>query len=274
MANPIFNTPGAQGADTGGAGTPYTAHVVKPSGAGVSPGHTLNDFRLTAFQVPGRLAPGLTREELRLQNLERQLADEKKLARALAIKAESDKAQAEREAYAKGLAEGEKKAGEAHQTELQKLRNSYQEILNDLGTHKTRLFRSFEAEALRLVMVCVRKLFKHIADEHEDAVLPVVREAVASLDKAHALVVKVNPADLPLVEQGMTDWLPMQADTDAVKLVADPRIVRSCCLVESEGASTGLDYRAVAEAMEVALQKAHHHLDKGEREETHDDVGA
>ncbi len=274
MANPALKPDRAMEPEEGEAGSPYIARVVKSAAYEPAPGHTLNNFKLTPFHVPGRLPPGLSREELRLRELEQKLAEEKAKAQALTVQAGIDKAAAERAGFARGLAEGEKKAGTLHRAELEKLRQAYQRIVDDLMEQKQRLFKTFEEDALRLVMTCVRKLFRHIADEHEEAVMPVVREAVASLGKAHALVVKVNPEDLPLVEAGITDWLPMQADAEGVRLVADPRIKRAGCLVESEGASTGLDHHAVADAMEAALRKAHLDMDPDGEDESPHHVGA
>lgn len=235
------------------------ARVMKGNDWGAVAETALRDFRMEALAMPGRPAPKPTPEQSRTAQLEKEL---RKAAEA--HKADLAKAKAEGEAAAKaaqargreeGLREGEKKALEKYQKSLDELRRNAEVALDVLSQEKAALFLEFEGQTLELVSAAIHRVFEGFAKNEAEAVLPLLRKAVAALGQANSILLKVNPADFKTASENQDFWLPMEAGRKDVRVAADDRIPRGSCFVESDSTSVGLRADELAERIDEELKR-------------------
>lgn len=234
------------------------ARVVKPGdwGAVAEPG--LKGFAMASFSVPGRVQPKPDPAEVRLAGLQRELARAEAAHREALRKAAAEAEEKARAAYARGreegLAEGEKAAAAKYDRNLQDLRKGIRGVLEALSREKAALFLGFEGEAVALAGSAIRRVFEGIAESHAEAVLPLLRKAVAALGDVSGLTVRVNPADFEAVDGGRSFWLPLESALKDIRIAHDARIPKGGCLVESD--STSVEMRAADLAERIGEELA------------------
>lgn len=235
------------------------ARVVKGSDWGGVADAGMTGFRMEAIAMPGRAMPKPTPEQERIARLEKDMrkAEDAHKAALAKAKAEGEAAAASAQARGRedGLREGEKKAMERYQKSLDELRANASVGLDVLSQEKAALFLEFEGQALELVSAAIHRVFDGFAKEHAEAVLPLLRKAIAALGQANSIILKVNPADFQVVADNRGFWLPLDASEKDVRVVADARISKGGCLVESDSTSVGMQADELAERIDEELKR-------------------
>jgi flagellar assembly protein FliH len=235
------------------------ARVMKGSDWGAVAETALRGFQMEAIAMPGRPAPKPTPEQSKSAQLEkeiRRLQDAHKAALAKA-KAEGESAALAAQARGReeGLREGEKKAMERYQQSLDELRRNASVALDVLSQEKAGLFLEFEGQALELVSSVIHRVFEGFAKHEAEAVLPLLRKAMAALGQANSIVLKVNPADFRTAGDNRDFWLPVDAGEKDVRVIADERIPQGGCFVESDSTSVGLQADELADRIDEELKR-------------------
>jgi flagellar biosynthesis/type III secretory pathway protein FliH len=219
----------------------------------------LRGFAMEALAMPGRPAPKPTPEQTKAAQLEKELRRAEEAHKAALAKAKAEAEAAAQAAHARGreegLREGEKKALERYQKSLDELRRNASVALDVLSQEKASLFLEFEGQALELVSAAIHRVFEGFAKHEAEAVLPLLRKAVAALGQANAIVLKVNPADFRTASDNRGFWLPMEAGEKDVRVAADDRIAPGSCFVESDSTSVGLRADDLAERIDEELKR-------------------
>ena len=234
------------------------ARVVKPGdwGAVAEPG--LKGFAMASFSVPGRVQPKPDPAETRLAELQRKLAraeaSHKEALRKAAAEAEEQARAAHAKGREEGRAEGETAAAAKYDRNLQDLRKGIRGVLEALSREKAALFLGFEGEAVALAGSAIRRVFEGIADAHAEAVLPLLRKAVAALGDASGITVRINPSDFEAVDGSRSFWLPLESALKDIRIAYDARIPKGGCLVESD--STSVEMRAADLAERIGEELA------------------
>jgi flagellar biosynthesis/type III secretory pathway protein FliH len=217
----------------------------------------MKGFTLNAFSVPGRAAPKPDPAEARIADLERKLkraedASKEALKKA-AQEAERRAAEAEAKGREEGRKEGEKTAGDKYAKSIDELRRGIRGMLEALSREKAALFLGFEGEAVALAATAVKRVFEGIAEEEAQAVLPLLRKAVAALGEASSIHIRVNPADLQVLNENRSFWVPLESALKDMRILQDDRIPKGSCLVESDSTSIEMKASDLGERMGEAL---------------------
>jgi flagellar assembly protein FliH len=235
------------------------ARVVKQGDWGAVPDQSMRGFPLTAFNMPGRAMPKPDENEVRLAEQAREARRVAEAHKKALEKAAKDADAAAKAAMAKGreegLREGESRAWGKYEKELQSLRNNASVALDVLQQEKASLFLEFEGQILELLSASIHRVFDGIAAEHAEAVLPLLKKAVAALGQVTTITLKVNPSDFATAKGNQDFWLPVDAALKDIRIVSDERIPKGGCFVESDSTSVGLQASEIADRIDEELKR-------------------
>lgn len=235
------------------------ARVMKGGDWGAVAEAALRGFRMEALSMPGRPAPKPTPEQSRIAQLEKDLRRAEEAHKAAMSKAKSDAEAAAREAHARGreegAREGEKKASDAYRKSLEELRRNTAVALDVLSEEKASLFLEFEGQVLELLSAAIHRVFEGFAKQEAEAVLPLLRKAVAALGQSASITLKVNPADFKTASDKRDFWLTVESGRKDVRIAADERIQPGGCFVESDATSVSLRADEIAERIDEELKR-------------------
>lgn len=235
------------------------ARVVKPGDWGAVPDAGMKGFPMAAFSMPGRAQPKLPESEIKIAELNKEIgraAAAHKQALAKAVKDGETAAQAaQARGREDGLREGEERAWDKYRQALEEMRGNAAMALDGLSKEKASLFLEFEGQILELFSATVHRVFDGLAKEHAEAVLPLIRKAVAALGQAAVITLKVNPADFKTAQDNQDFWLPVDSSSKDVRVVTDERIPKGGCYVESDSTSVGLRADELAERIDEELKR-------------------
>ena len=235
----------------------YMARVVKPGDWGAVNDGAMRGFTLSTFSVPGRAAPKPDPAEARIADMERKLkrAEEahKEALRKAAEEGEARAAAAGAKGREEGRKEGERVAAERYARSVEELRKGVRGVLEALSREKAALFLGYEGEAVALAASAVKRVFEGLADGHAEAVLPLLRKAVAALGEVSAVTLKINPADFRVIDENRSFWIPVEAGLKDIRIVPDGRIPKGGCLVESDATSVEMRAEELGERIGEAL---------------------
>jgi flagellar biosynthesis/type III secretory pathway protein FliH len=220
------------------------ARVVKQGDWGAVPDQGMKGFPLAAFNMPGRAMPKPDENQVKLAAMARDAAKAADAHKKALEKAAKDAEAAAKAAMARG-----------REQELQALRNNASVALDVLQQEKASLFLEFEGQILELLSASIHRVFDGIAAEHTEAVLPLLKKAVAALGQVTTVTLKVNPADFATAKDNQDFWLPVDAALKDIRIVSDERISRGGCFVESDSTSVGLQASEIADRIDEELKR-------------------
>jgi flagellar biosynthesis/type III secretory pathway protein FliH len=249
----LRKTPAAEGPADG------PARVMKGGDWGAVAETAMRGFQMDALAMPGRPLPKPSAEQSRVHALEREARKAEEAHKQALQKAKGEGEAAANAALARGreegLREGEKKAWERYQKSLEDLRGNASVALDVLSQEKAALFLEFEGQTLELVSAVIHRVFEGFAKSEAEAVLPLLRKAIAALGQAAAISLKVNPADFKTADENRDFWLPVDAGQKDVRVIADERIAKGGCFVESDSTSVGIQADELAARIDDELKR-------------------
>jgi len=144
-------------------------------------------------------------------------------AESLVQKAKSESAgirqQAKEEGFEKGFSEGLEK---------------FQGNILETNEKYAALANSAESELLGLCMGIAHKILKQELRTHPDAIVAVVREAIAPMSRKKMLTIRVNPQDRAILQGHRAELMDALMGSGQIQFVADADIGQGGCLVETE----------------------------------------
>lgn len=248
----------AKGADQPAPDGP--ARVVKGGDWGaVSENAGLKGFTMAAFSMPGRAAPKPEPAEVKLAEMAKQMRKAEEAHREAlrrAARESDDRAMvSERRGHEAGCKEGERVAAEKYAKSVDELRKGIRGVLEALSREKAALFLGFEGESVALSAAAMKRIFDGMADGHAEAVLPLLRKAVAALGEVSTITLKINPIDFKVIDENRSFWIPVEAGLKDMRIVQDDRIPKGGCLVESDSTSVEMRASELGERIGEALAK-------------------
>lgn len=203
----------------------------------IVPRDSLNPRALDIRPDPGALV--VTAEEYQVW---RQAHDMLQAAREQAARIVADAREAYDRECRRGYAEGEEEArlGQA------------EKMIESVGRTVDYLAR-VEHEIIDLVMAAVRKIVDDFDDREK--VLMVVRNALAIMRNQKQITLRLNPADLDGVRDRVNALLAAFPAIGYIDMVADGRLERGACIVESEIGMIEASLEGQIEAMRSAFQR-------------------
>ena len=155
-------------------------------------------------------------------------------------------AQLEQEIFARGFAQGQQAGAAAAQQETAQLAWKLAATLDDLVRVRNEMIRHTEKQMVQLALAVARRVVHREVSIDADVLLTMMRVALERVSDAARVAVRLNPAD----HQSVTAALADAPTSDQVTLIADGRVPRGGCKVESEygDIDTGVD----AQIQEIA----------------------
>ncbi|PKO89306.1 MAG: flagellar assembly protein FliH [Betaproteobacteria bacterium HGW-Betaproteobacteria-12] len=140
--------------------------------------------------------------------------------------------EARAQGYAAGLVEGREKAEQAArqlaEQAAEQMAGRFAGLLDNLRRSLNELDQSVADQLLALAIEIAAQVTRSHIDTREDALLPIVREAISTLPLHHAhIVLRLNPADAAHVRTLLGDEL----SHSATQIVDDSTISTGGCLV-------------------------------------------
>jgi flagellar assembly protein FliH len=155
-----------------------------------------------------------------------------------------DGAAIERDAFAKGYAQGERAGTEAGTARADAMLRRLADTLDDLQRLRTELIRRTERDVVELALAIARKVLHREASLDRDLLVALARVALDRLADATAASIRLHPDDYATAMAGRTA---ATATPHGVQILADPSVRRGGCLVRSDvgsidvGVATQLD---------------------------------
>lgn len=254
------------------------ARVVKGSAATAAPSadwkpvpeKNMRGFSLQSFGSPSRVATP-NASEAKLEEMRQALHKSEEQRRKAVEESKDEMVQMAKAALAEGMekgrVEGEKEAYAKYQKQLEQLKQNTQAALRQFSEEKAEAFLGYERLCLDLFALSLRKLTGELPHWHEEAVVPMLREAIAALSGNTAMTVRVNPADFALAKDKRHLWETLETGSPDLAFEADSRIPKGGCLIESGATSATADPNAVAERIVEAVRQVFQaRLDQTRRE--------
>jgi flagellar assembly protein FliH len=235
------------------------ARVVKSGDWGAVPDQGMKGFQMTAFSMPGRAAPKPNPMDVKLAELDREARKTAELHKKALEKSARDGEAAVQSALARGreegMRDGEARAWKKYQQELAQLRDNASVALDVLQQEKAALFMEFEGQVLELLSASIHRVFDGLAAEHSEAVLPLLKKAVAALGQVTVVTLKVHPGDFKTAQDNQDFWLPVDAALKDIRIIPDERIPKGGCLVESDSTSVSIQAGEIADRIDEELKR-------------------
>ena len=141
--------------------------------------------------------------------------------------------EARSQGYAAGLAEGREAAAAEAQQAAEEAATRYSSLIGGLQQSLKEVDQSVAEELLGLAIEIANQITRAHIKVREDALLPVIREAIATLPLHHAhITLRLNPADAANVRRLLSDEL----SQGGTQIIEDPSISCGGCLIQA-GAS-------------------------------------
>jgi flagellar assembly protein FliH len=148
----------------------------------------------------------------------------------------------ERDAFAKGYAQGERAGFEAGSQRAEAMLRRLAQTLDELAGLRSTIIRQTERQMIKLSLAIARRIVLREVAVDGELMLALARVALDRLEARTPATIRLNPEDATLVGRA-TETL-----GNHVTIVADPSITRGGCLVESE-------FGAVDASVEAQLQE-------------------
>ena len=154
-----------------------------------------------------------------------------------------------------GYADGLKRAQTDIEADRQMALDQSQQIIEEARRTKIEILSSTETDMVRLVLAIAKKVIVADLMIQPEAIVEIVRQAIANLDDPDNLRVYVNPADIPV----LTDAIVWSGLTEIgsrdinVEVKGDLRISRGGSVIESAGGTVDARLESRMETMEKAF---------------------
>ena len=172
-------------------------------------------------------------------------------------KAEARRILSDAQAKAASILEGaEKTARELREAAYQEGHEAALLELNQIliETHQRRdtALVEVEQDVLRLVVKIAEKIIGREIERDDSALADMVSAALRHARQREMLVVRVNPNDLTIIQKHR-DRLNLAARERFLDIIADPRVARGGCIIESESGTVDAQLETQLRVLERAL---------------------
>lgn len=135
----------------------------------------------------------------------------------------------EREAFAKGYAQGERAGIEAGGKRAEAMLRRVAHTLTELGSLRETLIQQTERQMVQLALTIARRIVYREVSLDPELIAAMAHVALKKLGTTSPATIRLNPEDYTVVAGDGERWAGMP-----VNVVPDPAISRGGCLVESE----------------------------------------
>jgi flagellar assembly protein FliH len=130
---------------------------------------------------------------------------------------------------AEGLAEGERRAAEAHEQQLHAVRDEVAGALKELGELRVKLTREHKALMIELALEAASRIVRERIEADDPVAARALAEAVEALPSGETIQARLHPEDVEAVKRDLADLVAGRR----IELLADQGISRGGCVVDS-----------------------------------------
>jgi flagellar assembly protein FliH len=160
-----------------------------------------------------------------------------------------DFAALERDAFAKGFAQGERSGAEASATRSEAMLRRLTHTLEDLVRLRSEMIRKTERQVVQLAMAVATRIVSREIHVDRELLVAMARVALDRLGDSASARIRLHPEDYAAVQR-----LGSASVRDgAVQIVSDPSIHRGGCVVESDFGLIDVSVDAQVEELTRAL---------------------
>lgn len=141
-------------------------------------------------------------------------------------------AEIERDAFAKGYANGERAGAEAAATRGEAMLRRLAQTLDELASLRAEMVRKTERQLVELALALARRIVHREVTLDRELLVAMARVAIDRLGDRVAATVRLHPDDFAMVSAGGASG--GSGPAPGVTVVADPRVSAGGCLVESD----------------------------------------
>lgn len=139
----------------------------------------------------------------------------------------------ERQAYEKGFRRGEEEGRLAAQQQSAPLMTALEATLAELDGVRTRIRQQVEREVVELALHVARKVVHHEISISEEALLCVVKDAMAQLDDPGEVTIRMNPEDLKRIREAGERIQAMMDNAGSLHFEEDPGMDCGGCYIHT-----------------------------------------
>ncbi|MDO8945250.1 MAG: FliH/SctL family protein [Desulfobacterales bacterium] len=174
---------------------------------------------------------------------------------------------AEQQAYCRGFGDGERKGHELGEQvglesamqKLDSLLTGGHKLLGELGDLHRQTCRDVESDLVQLALAVARKIVGREVSLGPEAVTRIIRQALARVEHAGRITIKLNPVDLELLSDVKPQLLSGLPEAGRAAFEADEGIARGGCLIETDGGEVDArierQFQVVEEAFRAEFDK-------------------
>lgn len=152
----------------------------------------------------------------------------------------------ERDAFAKGYAQGERAGTEAAATRADGMLKRLTQTVEELGQLRGEIIRRTERQMVQLVLAIAERIVSRELSIDRGLLLGMARAALDRLGEFGSATIRLHPEDFQAIGGP-------SLDLGAVKVIADPIVTRGGCLVQSDfgfmDVSPDAQFRELAQAL-------------------------
>jgi flagellar assembly protein FliH len=136
----------------------------------------------------------------------------------------------ERDAFAKGYAQGERAGTEAGGTRADAMLRRLTATLEELATLRADVLQRAERQVVQLALALAHRVLEREIDGDRGLLLAMARVALDRMGEAARATIRLHPDDYAIVMTAREQ----SRETDQLQVVADTTVGRGGCLVESD----------------------------------------
>jgi flagellar assembly protein FliH len=134
----------------------------------------------------------------------------------------------ERDAFAKGYAQGERAGNEAAGTRADGMLRRLSQTVEELASLRSEIIRRTERQTVQLVLAIAERVVQREVSIDRGLLLGMARAALDRLGEYGTATIRLHPDDYNAISAKRS------IDDGPVKVVADPVVTRGGCLVQSD----------------------------------------
>lgn len=174
-------------------------------------------------------------EDFVRQTLETREATSPEGQRLLALQQQAEREK--QEAYAQGLAAGEKLGLQRGLAQMNQFKANLQVTIEGITTYRASLYREAEQQLLELAFALADKILGARAQREQEVVLDSINKCVAAILDKSGIRIKVNPAQSGFVKENVDAIKQANDELSHVTVEADSRVAAGGCVIETDSGS-------------------------------------
>ena len=135
--------------------------------------------------------------------------------------------------YDQGIAEGERRAGARDMAARQQAQALFAKAVRRLDDTWTSLYQTVEDDVTALAFSLATRILRETITERQDAVIALLKSALATVREAGVVTVRTHPSDAPVLEAARAELCRDRATALTLHVEGDSSLSRGSCVVQS-----------------------------------------